>query len=270
MRISVLFSFLISCILSLSTNAKVDTFLVFSNSMQKNIPNLVISPDISSTTADKMPVLYLLHGAGGNYTNWFSNVPELEKQVNDNHMIIVCPDGGVTSWYYDSPIDQTMKYETYVSKELIESVDKKYNTINNPKGRAITGLSMGGHGALYLAIKHQDIWGASGSMSGGVDIRPFPNNWDISKRLGKYSNNKQNWEENTVINLVSLIKDDLKIIFDCGNDDFFYQVNQQLHQALLKANVEHDFIERPGKHNWDYWRNAIKYQIVFFVNYFKI
>ncbi len=45
---------------------------------------------------------------------------------------------------------------------------------------------MGGHGAFYLAFKHQDIWGAAGSMSGGVDIRPFPNKWDLAKRLGNY------------------------------------------------------------------------------------
>ena len=128
---------------------------------------------------------------------------------------------------------------------------------------------MGGHGALYLAIKHQDVWGAVGSMSGGVDIRPFPNNWDIKKRLGKYSNNKKNWEENTVVNLVPLIKKDLKIIIDCGTEDFFLEVNQQLHDKLLSANIPHNYKEYAGSHNWTYWEKAIKYQIKFFKNYFN-
>ncbi len=55
--------------------------------------------------------------------------------------------------------DPSMKYETYVSKELIAAIDAKYPTIADNKGRAITGLSMGGHGAFYLAFRHQDVWG---------------------------------------------------------------------------------------------------------------
>ena len=163
-----------------------------------------------------------------------------------------------------------MRYETYISNELIEIIDKRYNTVANRKGRAITGLSMGGHGAFYLAFRHQDIWGAAGSMSGGLDIRPFPNNWDMAKRLGEYSEFKENWEENTVINMVYLLKgDNLKLIFDCGYDDFFYGVNKRLHQKLMERNIPHEYTERPGKHNWDYWSNSVKYHLLFFDHYFK-
>jgi S-formylglutathione hydrolase FrmB len=56
---------------------------------------------------------------------------------------------------------------------------------------------MGGHGALNLAFKHQDVFGAAGSMSGGVDIRPFPNNWDMAKQLGTYAEQPERWEKNT-------------------------------------------------------------------------
>ena len=269
MKINYIVAFIVGWFLSLSTYAKVDTLLVFSESMHKSIPNLVITPDNYTKMSSEMPVLYLLHGAGGKHTDWLSNVPLVEKYANDYNMIVVCPDGGSTSWYFDSPIDEKMRYETYVSYELVEKVDAKYNTITTKKGRAITGLSMGGHGALYLAIKHQDIWGAVGSMSGGVDIRPFPNNWDIKKRLGKYSKNKQNWEENTVVNLIPLIKKDLKIIIDCGTEDFFLEVNQQFHNKLLSANITHNYKEYSGSHNWTYWNKVIKYQIKFFKNYFN-
>ena len=106
-------------------------------------------------------------------------------------------------------------------------------------------------------------------MSGGVDIRPFPNNWDIHKRLGRYTKHPQNWEVNTVVNLVYLIKDDLKIIFDCGTEDFFLKVNQQFHKKLLKANINHNYKEYAGIHDWIYWRSAIKNQIIFFKDYFN-
>ncbi|GAA3581041.1 alpha/beta hydrolase family protein [Snuella lapsa] len=249
--------------------SQVDTLTVTSLSMNKAIKNVVILPDSYTLKEGEFPVLYLLHGAGDDFSKWLTTVPHIKDIADTYNMIIVCPDGGYTSWYFDSPVDSSMKYETYVYKELINAIDTKYNTIKEKSGRAITGLSMGGHGALYLAFRHQNIWGAAGSMSGGVDIRPFPNNWDISKRLGKYPENKEGWENNTVINLVHLLDGDLSLIIDCGYDDFFFDVNKKLHKKLLERNIAHDFIERPGKHNWKYWTNAIKYQIMFFNDYFR-
>ena len=248
--------------------AQVDTLKVYSEVMKKTILNTVITPKNYNKSKEKKPVLYLLHGAGGDYKDWISKVPSIQSYTNELDIIIVCPDGGKTSWYFDSPKDETMQYETYVSKELTKAVETQYATFSNKENRAITGLSMGGHGALYLALKHQDIWGAAGSMSGGVDIRPFPNNWDIKKRLGTYSQNKNVWEENTVINMLHLIDSDIKLIIDCGYDDFFFEDNRRLHDNLLERNIKHEYIERPGVHNWDYWRNAIQHQILYFNNFF--
>lgn len=107
-------------------------------------------------------------------------------------------------------------------------------------------------------------------MSGGLDIRPFPNNWGISQQLGNFDTNQENWEKNTVTNMIQLLKEgDLKLIFDCGVDDFFYTVNKTFHKKLLDKNIPHDYIERPGNHNWDYWQNSIKYQLVFFDAFFN-
>lgn len=209
--------------------SQIDTIKVLSKSMNKSISNIVIIPDTYKTQKESFSVLYLLHGAGGDYTNWINKVPSIQKYADTYNIIIVCPDGNTTSWYFDSPIDDKMNYETYISKELIEVIDKKYNTITNKNGRAITGLSMGGHGAFYLAFKHQDIWGAAGSMSGGLDIRPFPNNWGISQQLGNFDTNQANSEKNTVTNMIQLLKEgDLKLIFDCGVDDFFLHSEQDL------------------------------------------
>jgi S-formylglutathione hydrolase FrmB len=128
---------------------------------------------------------------------------------------------------------------------------------------------MGGHGGLYLAMKHKNLFGAAGSTSGGVDIRPFPNNWDLSKRLGDTINFKKNWEENTVINLADSLKNnELHIIFDCGLEDFFLQVNRNLHNKLVIMKIDHDYIERPGGHNKVYWKNSIDYQLIFFSKFF--
>lgn len=268
MKKALIFSILI-CALNLFAG-QVDTFYVHSKAMDKDIPNIIIKPDGYDQSKEGYPVLYLLHGAGGNYSDWVGNVPEIKDYADQYQMIIICPDGGVTSWYWDSPIDKTMRYETYIAKELIPRVDKNFKTLPGNENRAITGLSMGGHGALYLAFKHQDIWGAAGSMSGGVDIRPFPNNWDMAKRLGAYAQNKDLWEKNTIVNMLYLLDGkSLKLIIDCGVDDFFYRANKRLHEEMVYRNISHDYIERPGTHSWNYWRNSIKYQLLFFSNFFK-
>jgi S-formylglutathione hydrolase FrmB len=248
--------------------AIVDTVETYSASMKKTIKAVVIRPD-DYATASAFPVVYLLHGYSGNYSDWIIKAKGFEKAVDLYQMIIVCPDGN-NSWYWDSPVDPNYKYETYVSMELVNWVDGKYKTIKGRNGRGITGLSMGGHGALYLALKHQDVFGTAGSMSGGVDIRPFPNNWDMALRLGTYSEHPENWEKYTVINMLHLLKpNSLALIIDCGTEDFFYKVNENLHEQLLYRNIPHDYITRPGAHNWNYWTNSIQYQLLFMNNYFR-
>lgn len=264
-KLFVLFGIL--TILPLSA-AKVDTVSVYSPSMDKEIKTVVVTPD-SYDNSTSLPTVYLLHGYSGNYGSWVNDGPEVINLSDMHNVIVVSPDGEYSSWYFDSPIDPKMRYETFVAKELIDWVDKNYNTIASREGRAITGLSMGGHGGLYLGFRNQDVFGACGSMSGGVDIRPFPNNWNMSARLGKQAEYPENWEKNTVINQLHLLTpNSIKIIFDCGTDDFFYDVNVKLHEELKYRNIPHDFISRPGAHNWPYWANAVKYQFLFFSEFF--
>ena len=258
----------ISCIAKANAG-NADTILARSNAMHKDIKCVVIKPS-SYDGKKSFPVVYLLHGYSGNHADWVSKVPAIKQYADEDSMIIVCPDGNYNSWYFDAPMDSTVRYETFVSKELVAYIDDHYKTIKDRTGRGITGLSMGGHGALYLAFKHQDVFGVAGSMSGGVDIRPYPLNWDMAKLLGTYKEHRENWETNTDINLVHLLTpNSLAIIFDCGTDDFFYKVNVALHEKLLYAGIPHDFIVRPGGHTWDYWANAIPYQLLYMKHYFS-
>ncbi|GAA0194808.1 alpha/beta hydrolase family protein [Fulvivirga kasyanovii] len=247
----------------------IDTLVVMSKSMYKEVRNIVITPNQYSKNGKAYPVLYMLHGATDDYMFWPEYVPEVREFADRYQVILVFPDGARTSWYFDSPVDSTFRYETYISKELVSHVDQNYNTIANSKGRAITGLSMGGHGAFYLAFRHPDIWGAAGSTSGGMDFRPFPDEWDLAKRLGSFAEYPENWERNTVVNMVPLIdKDTLALIFDCGTEDFFYEGNNALHHKLLNRGIPHTYIEHPGGHTLDYWLISIEYHLIFFEDYF--
>lgn len=244
--------------------ARVDTIMVESPSMNKKIETLVIVPDMAIDHKQSCPVVYLLHGYSGNAYSWMKIKPNLPNIADEKGLIFVCPNAQ-NSWYWDSPKNSDFRYETFVSSELITYIDRTYSTIPNKKGRAITGLSMGGHGALFIGMRHSDLFAAIGSTSGGVDIRPFPLNWEMAKQLGEYAANRKVWDEHTVVNQLDRITNgDVAIIVDCGEDDFFLNVNKDLHHRLVGRKIDHDFILRPGTHNAAYWSNSIDYQILFF------
>ena len=247
----------------------VDTVTVHSQSMGKAFKCVVIKPDSYKKKKKAYAVVYLLHGYSGSYNNWIKRVPKLKEHADTYEVLIVCPDGGYSSWYFDSPVDSSMRYETYISREVPSFIDGHYRTIKSREGRAITGLSMGGHGGLFLGFRRADFFGACGSMSGGVDINAITNKYDIMKRIGDTIAYAQNWKNYSVINIVEQYpKDSLAIIVDCGVEDFFYGINKELHQKMMALKIPHDYVERPGKHNWDYWSIAVQHQLLFFRNYF--
>lgn len=263
-----LFVFTLLCCWQIQAQS-VDTIGVRSESMNKDIQTVVVIPDAYYYNLnEKFPVIYLLHGYGGDAKTWIGIKPNLLQVANERNVIFVCSDGE-NSWYWDSPVNPECRFETFVSKELVAYVDTNYRTIASPSGRAITGLSMGGHGGLWLSIRHSDVFGAGGSMSGGLDIRPFPDNWDMKKQLGEYAQNQERWDRHTVINaLEKLHNNEIAIIIDCGFKDFFYEVNKNVHEKLLQRGINHEFIIRPGEHNSKYWNNAIDAQVMFFRKFF--
>ena len=262
---------LTALVLSLSFTSqasKVDTVEVKSQSMNKMVNVSIITPD-KVDEGKRLPSVYLLHGYGDNNLKGWLGLTNVKEWVDKLDVVVVIPDGD-TSWYFDSPVDPTYRYETFVTKELISYVDSIYPTIPTREKRAVTGLSMGGHGALYLSIRHQDLFGAVGSMSGGVDFRPFPDSWDIKKRLGEYKKYPDNWNKNTVMaQLDKLENGAMKIVIDCGTEDFFFPVNLALHNALTEKGIAHEFTSRPGVHNWKYWRRSLRDHLLFFRDFFN-
>lgn len=265
----IIFLLLISWTLH-SSAAIVDTVSIYSKAMHKEFNCIVIKPSAIQNQAVSFPVVYLLHGYSGAYWNWLSRVPKLKDYADEYKMIIVCPEGE-NSWYFDSPVDSSIRFETYISNEVPEYIEAHYPVIKNRNGRAITGLSMGGHGGLFLGFRHADFYGACGSISGGVDLRPFKKNWEMSKRLGDTTDHWDNWNNYSVINIIEKpIKEPLSVIIDCGTEDFFYTVNHKLHEKMKQLKIPHDYIERPGFHDWNYWSNSIQYQLLFFRKYFNV
>lgn len=238
-----------------SATAPADTITLASKLLPEPMKVTVARPD----GPGPFPTLYLLNGHGGHHRTWPSLV-DIDSVAEANQWVVVCP-SGMNSWYWDSPERPDMKMESFFTTELVAAIDSLYPTISDPKARAITGLSMGGHGSLWLALRHPDIWGHAGSTSGGVDVRPFPGSWRLSSLIGERDSVPEVWYSHTVRSLVDTLPDSVlrsvDMTIDCGTDDFFYTVNCQLDSVLSARHIPHVFATSPGAHNGAYWSRSI-------------
>lgn len=252
--------------------SQIDTICISTANVPDHLVKaVVVCPLQYSAEGDttRYPVVYLLNGYSGNHKSWLEIRPDLGRLASLYGMIFVCPDGQ-DSWYWDSPKVPEMKMETFITTELIPTVDRLYRTDATRGGRAVTGLSMGGQGAMWLSMRYPELFGSAGSTSGGVDIRPFPTKWKMAQWLGPEADNQPEWDSRAIVNVAKTLEPGiLNLIIDCGTEDFFAGVNNDLHRILLDRKIPHDYITRPGTHNRVYWANSILYQLQFFNQCFQ-
>lgn len=243
---------------------RVDTVKHHSTFLQHEQAFLAIVPE----GIGPWPVLYLLHGAGGNYTNW-AEATDLLAYAEDFNMLIITPDGGKLSWYLDSPFVETSQYESYMVNELLPFVDSTYTTRSDRQSRGIAGLSMGGHGAISLACKYPELFGSASSLSGVMDIvqlAPVGAVWNLDQLLGPYNEYPGNWRANSCYYLVPRLQSrDVKLLLDCGLQDIFgLYIQARAFQARCDSlGIACDYNEYPGGHTWDYWDAHIYEHLVF-------
>ena len=267
-----------------SFGARVDTLLIPSPAMKTTYRAAVVLPAAyAKNKKTAFPVLYLLHGAYGHFSDWLRKTPDpqlLAGLADQYNLIIVLPEGEKFSFYLDSPLNAASQFETYLTRDVVGTVDAKYRTVRDPKGRVITGLSMGGHGALYLAARHPELFGAAGSMSGALDLsslsRPLPAEERAGRQklfepiLGAEGGSPDLYATHSVLNLLDKLKvNAVPLLIDCGVDDGLLEINREVHRRLLYSRTPHDYTERPGGHTWDYWQNALPYHLLFFSKVLK-
>ena len=265
------------------SQASVDTLSVYSPAMKKSIKAAITFPSSYEKGQSRYPVIYLLHGGSGAFSDWHQKVTEkgLVNQLAEEHeVLIVTPGVGPASYYYDSPLLDSVRYETYMIQELIPFIDENYRTLAKKESRAITGLSMGGHGAITLAAKHPQLFVAAGSMSGvmnidtdlwkvGEDFRNLRKKGQI-EMLGPINYQGPQFSPYTAVGLVDQLKNQgISLILDCGVDDFLIETNRQMHTLLMQKGIPHEYIERPGAHTWPYWTEALPVQFFFLTKYLQ-
>lgn len=209
-----------------------------------------LPPEYLHAPQQHYPVLYMLHGAGGNYTEWTDSfLPEQADRMMAAHeippMIIVMPDdGGQTYWANWS--EGGPRWGDYLTEDVVATIDQRYRTLPNAASRAIGGLSMGGLGALNLAFQHPDEFGVVGSHSPSVRIEPDPALWFLSGQT--FWDNNPIW---LVQHRTGL--DSLNIWLDAGSEDVWLPNIEAVHEALVEQGLHAEWHLFPGPHEAEYW-----------------
>lgn len=221
----------------------------FSNVLIKQVAMNVLLPD-----AGKGPfaTYYLLHGLSDDYTIWHRRT-RIEMYAARWPMIVVMPDGG-RGFYTDN--DQGPAYATFFTEELPAFVERTFDAQNLRKGRCIGGLSMGGYGAMRLALGRPDLFISANSHSGALcagnkrySRTKDPERARIfgTKPAGSYH------DLQALAKRAQSARTLPKLRLDCGDEDFLLEDNRTFHAALDRDGIPHEYEEFPGSHTWDYW-----------------
>jgi putative tributyrin esterase len=225
----------------------------------------VLLPDGYDASLRRYPVLYLLHGLGGNYADWTmrSNLAEYTRALP---LIVVMPDAG-NAWYTNAA-DGSERMEDYVFTDLPADVVQKFRTVNSRYGRAIAGLSMGGYGALKLAFKRPAAFAVVGAFSGAFEVT---RSGRLERLIGAAESERiarifgpaesQTRKDSDVFSLAAALKPAAApyVYIDCGiTDNELIGANREVVAALHKAGVAYEYHEVAGGHTWDYWDRQIR------------
>jgi len=267
-KISHLFLVLLVFCGSVLANGRVETIRFQSKLINATLPyNVILPTDYDSSITTRYPVLYLLHGLTGHYSDWAARTNVADYAAN-YRMIIVMPEGN-DSWYTDSASVAADKYESYILKELLPDVEQRYRTIEARYGRSIAGLSMGGYGAIKFGLKSAGTFVFAASMSGAFGVTRFtekdvgPGRQELTKLFGPAGSETR--EANDLFAIVekltaARVSSLPYFYFDCGTEDssLIFPYNRQLAAAMFDKKIPHEFRELPGDHSWAYWDQQVQ------------
>ncbi|RCW41551.1 MULTISPECIES: alpha/beta hydrolase family protein [unclassified Halanaerobium] len=243
--------------------------------MTTNIKIIIpeLSNDVTPLFTNAPKLLILLHGLGGNSSEWtrFTKIEYYSKKYN---FFIVMPEVQ-RSFYFNTSYG--INYFSYVSNEIIEIIKKWFKISTKRENVYIAGESMGGYGALKIALRNNEKFNSVAVLSGIVNMKQF-----INKVINEKYKDIQSKELKGIINknLKLSKKDDLylllqskeqnirkpKIIQICGKNDFLYEQNLEFKNKISKLDYQYTFLEWEGEHSWPFWDIAIQKSLQYFRN----
>ncbi len=251
-----------------AAHARVETVRFQSKLVNTTLPyNVILPPDYDTAKTTRYPVLYLLHGLSGHYSDWVQRT-NIADYAAEYRMIVITPEGN-DSWYSDSTTVTTDKYESYILKELIPDVQQRYRAIEARYGRSIAGLSMGGYGAIKFGLKSPSTFVFAGSMSGAFSVTRLteqdgPPRWESSlKVFGPPGTDAR--KANDLFDLIEKLSAAQVLslpyfYFDCGTEDSLrnFSANRKLSELMVEKKIPHEYRQLPGDHSWGYWDRQVR------------
>lgn len=250
-----------------------ETRTVKSDILKMDRKYAIYLPEGYDETDRSYPVLYLLHGSGDNQTGWvqFGQVQHIANEAiaegKAAPMIIVMPDADTGTRGYFNVVDGSYNYEDFFFKELIPHIEKTYRARTEKRYRAISGLSMGGGGTIFYAMHQPDMFAAAAPLSaatGSWDFEQFKTRLQQAPTSASDKQIEDYFNRHSVKSIVqNSSEDDLKKIkgirwyISCGDDDFLYEGNSQMHVLFRQSEIPHEYRVKDGGHTWTYWRNEL-------------
>ncbi len=240
---------------------------------------VALPADYAASAPRRYPTLYFLHGLFEDETSWSERGGErvFETLVAEGQLgpfLVVLPDGGKS--FYVNSFDGRERYEDFFIQEFVPAIDRKYRTLADAAARGIGGTSMGGYGALHLAMRHPDVFGSASAHSAALlpkfpDPIPKEGRWSFYARvLQEPFGSPLNQSYMEASNPLTLAQHPerfagLKLYFDCGDKDRYgFEVGaQMLDRILTEKNFPHEFALRSGDHGWTYLNQYLKYSLLF-------
>jgi S-formylglutathione hydrolase FrmB len=237
----------------------------FSPALRKMTGMNIILPE---RITGRVPVFYLLHGLSDDYTAWHRR-SAIERHAQSLPLIVVMPDGG-RYWYCDG-VDGP-RYDSYIVGDLIPFIDSMFPTRAERAGRVLGGLSMGGYGALKLALKFPQLFVAANGHSGAYDITGRPDvSQDIPEWRHIFGDHAVGGKDDVFAIAAALDRKTAPALrIDCGVDDFLIDANRRFHAHLTALGLAHEYEEFPGAHNWPYWDTHVPEALAFHARHLGI
>lgn len=269
-----LLSIILFLSLAASAQSRTDCNAVDSRILKQPVHYCVQLPtdyDASDAKQRRYPVLYFLHGLGQNEQTLFSTggwslIEDLRRQHKIDDFLVVAPDGGRS--FYINSADNSFRYSDFFLQEFMPHIESHYRVRPGRQSRAITGVSMGGYGALRFAFAHPELFSAVSAQSAALMTQTpqeLNHAGQSNRSLGRLLRsafgqpiNATHWNQNSVFTLAKRSAADLRklsIYFSCGQqDDFgFEEGAAALHRQLNKEGVKHEYHSYPGDHSLTYF-----------------
>lgn len=235
-----------------------------SDVLAKKLGMYVILPEAGTPP---FATYYLLHGLSDDYTVWLRRT-RIEWYVREMPLMVVMPDG-FRGFYTDNA--EGPAYARHVAEEVVGFVERNFPARRSRGARAVGGLSMGGYGALRLAMGYPDLFASANSHSGalmhGGREGPRPNGPLALEEFRRVFGKDPRGSDHDLVALAKRLQQSGKapprMLVDCGTEDVLLEDNRQFHRELERLGVAHEYREFPGAHTWDYWDEHVREALEF-------